>query len=146
MNATTDWRSSSEPAAPDDVATFSFEQQRCLSGLFSNNYSIDKNVDGAFTISDLWSVLKDILTVPADLIRAWSYGTDFGNFFEVTCTETSGSSFFLSAMVVIALVYSQAERLLVRLKSKQRLDTERWWKKERREKGYESSESKKDNE
>jgi len=90
------------------------------------DYANDIDGDPRYSfIDDLWSVLKDMLTVPADLFRAWSYGTDFGKFFEVTCAETSGSSFLLSAMVVIALVYSQAERLLVYLKSKRRLDTER---------------------
>jgi hypothetical protein len=136
MNATTDWRSSSEPAAPDDVATFSFEQQRCLSGLFSNNYSTDKNVDGAFTISDLWSVLKDMLNVPADLFRAWIYGTDIGDFFEVTCSETTGIPFLISAAAVISLLYSIIEASKLYLQRCEQRSVERWWKKERKEKGY----------
>jgi hypothetical protein len=136
MSETVDWRVSSDPAA-----TFSSDTPQCLKGLFSSGYSTDANLDGVFTISDVWLLLKDVLTVPADLFRVWIYGTDFGNFFEVTCAQTSGFSFFLSSIVVIALVYSTVERLQQFFESQERRGVERWWKKEREEKGYESSES-----
>ena len=82
----------------------------CRIGLFSRDYSTDKNFDGTFTYSDLKSVIGDFLSIPADLFRAWTYGTDFGIFFEVSCSQSTGSSFFLSALIVIALLYSIPER------------------------------------
>jgi hypothetical protein len=136
MSETTDWRGSSDPAAP-----FSSDTTQCLNGLFSSGYSTDANLDGAFTISDLWSLLKDVLTVPADLFRAWIYGTDIGKFFEVTCAKTSGFSFLLSSIVVIALVYLTVEGFQTFFERQERRRVERWWEKERKEKGYESLES-----
>jgi len=130
-----DWSDSSIPAG------FSLEPDQCLHGLFSKDYTTDKNFDGVFTYSDLMSVLSDVLSIPADLFRGWIYGTDFGNFFEVSCHATTGFSLFLSAIFMIALMYSIVEGTQLFLERYERVSVERWWKKERKEKGYDSSES-----
>ena len=103
----------------------------CRIGLFSPDYSTDRNFDGTFTYSDLKSVIGDFLLIPMDLFRAWTYGTDFGIFFEVSCSRSTGSSFF-SALIVVALLYSIAESFSLYVERSE----ERQRTKERKEKGY----------
>jgi hypothetical protein len=93
------WATSSVEAAPNETLV-------CRPGLLSPYYSSDANQDGVFTYSDLTAIIADIFRFPGDVFKSWAYGSDFGNFFEMTCTEASGVGALLSAMLVVGMVIS----------------------------------------
>jgi len=100
------WMADSVEAAPADNA-----KQKCYRGLLDISYSSDRNDDGEFTISDVYRIGRDVASLPADLWVVWSYGTDFGNFFEIRCKAISPSGLFLSFLLFLGVVSSMLHSL-----------------------------------
>jgi hypothetical protein len=71
----------------------------------------DKNSDGTFSISDVWSVLNDVLTLPYRMLHDAVEGNDFYNFFEMTpysCYESTAQIF--GAILAVLMVIGSTSR------------------------------------
>ena len=97
------WSQAIESADVPNITWDTYELTKCRLGVFSDGYVTDKNFDGKFTISDLNGVLSDILAIPADALKGWTYATDVGEFFENRCAQTRGWVLLLSALAMTML-------------------------------------------
>lgn len=69
----------------------------------------DKNSDGSFSISDVWGVLNDALTLPYRMFHDSIEGNDFYKFFEMTpngCYESTAQIF--GAILIFLMVTGAA--------------------------------------
>ncbi len=73
------------------------------------NFTTDMNLDGAFTVSDVWLVAKQILILPSNLIIAANEQfPQLVNFFEIDCGTGNGYGSIIFSLFAWWIIFTVA--------------------------------------